>query len=143
MTKNILFILLIAGSAIGAILLFRQPAATRQFKETAPATQRQTAISSSTQEKNGITVTVAKLTQGNDTTTVSLVLDNHQYNLAEDRIYDDATLNGQTSISHVIPSDAAGGHHVEAEVVFPQTNSGTLVISPVENTTFTFSDLWK
>ncbi len=143
MSKNILFFLLIIGSIVGSTLLFREPVQSKPVVSvTPPSVSAQTSASATSQEKDGISVTVKDIKQTNETTVVALVLDNHSVNLGEDRVYEEATLGGATSLSHVFLSNAAGGHHVEVEVVFPKTTSGNLVIIPAENTSFTFSDLW-
>ncbi len=150
MSKNILFILLMVGSVAVAVALFYQPgqsqivaktSAPKNAAETSPAAQGASSILAS-QEKEGITATVEKIKQSDKDTIAVLTLNNHQYDLGADRIYDEATFNGQTSLSHLFLSNAAGGHHVEVEVVFPKTTTGALVITPAENVQFTFTDLW-
>ncbi len=69
-------------------------------------------------------------------------LSNYQYDLAQDSIFALATLNGQPSQSFTLLSNASGGHHVEAEVIFEKTTGGTFEITPVEGLTFTFDALW-
>ncbi len=145
MINNIFFLLLITASTLGAMAFFRvsptngeTPRVAAQASEAA-----RTASAIPTQEANGISIAVEKITQGAETTTLALTLNNHRFNLAEDRIYDEATLNGKKSLSHAIPGNETGGHHVEAEVVFPKAESGALVITPAENTTIIFDDVWK
>ncbi|MBI5370308.1 hypothetical protein HZA85_03925 [Candidatus Uhrbacteria bacterium] len=149
MIKNFLFLLLIAGSIWGSERLFNPVSARASTsvpsQVSAPATQtaRPSQSASASQEQNGITIEVTSVEQAEETTTVSLSLNNHTYDLSQEAIYETATLNGQPSVSHAFPSQAAGGHHVQVVMVFPKTTEGALVISPADGIVFTFEDLWK
>ncbi|MEK7665764.1 MAG: hypothetical protein AAB337_02720 [Patescibacteria group bacterium] len=149
MIKNIFFIVLVVASATMTFWLFGRTNEDSQTKQTASLTQTKSTTQgassdgASSQEKSGIEITISDVKQADETTTVSLVLDNHQYNLAEDVIYEKATLNGKESLSHSFLANASGGHHAEVSVVFPKATSGSLIIAPIENAVFTFDDLWK
>lgn len=144
MYKNIFFILLIVLAGAGAVFAFSQTGtpteqSTSAVQETSTSTYKETNLS---QDQNGISITIEKIEQRENSTVLTLGLSNHQYNLGEDSIFDGATLNGTPSLSHTLLSNAVGGHHVQAEVAFEKTTSGSFEITPVEGTTFTFNGLW-
>ena len=144
MLKNLLFLFLIIGSVAGAVFIFNA-----RPKETGQATAvAQTPVASAPkkiayQEKNGIQITIEAVEQRADATVVKLALNNHQYDLSKNEIYEKATLGGQSPLSRAMLSNASGGHHVETEIFFPKTKNGNFVIEPAEGTSFTFNDLWK
>ena len=147
MDKIILFVLLIAISIGAGMLFFSHPSETSFTQEE--VVMEEDAIEepdeSDTyllQEQDGIEVEVLEVEQVGEITIVSLALNNHQYDLGQDTIYEEATLNGAASLSHVFDSSASGGHHVKVDVIFDQATSGDLVIAPTDQTIFTFSDLW-
>lgn len=153
MYKNISFLVFIAISVFFGFWLFPQPAKIKTLEKiTTPIEQTQNSASTpqitpsasiAQQTKNGIDIVVTQINQENDATIIDLTLNNHQFNLADDTIYNNATLNGQLSRSHTFKTNAAGGHHAEVTVVFPKTTTGSLVLTPVENIIFTFDNLWK
>lgn len=153
MYKNISFLVFIVISVFFGFWLFPQPTKIKTLeKSTTPIGQTQnSAFTPQTtpsaviaqQTKNGIDIAITQIKQENDATIVDLALNNHQFNLTDDTIYDRATLNGQASRSHTFKTNAAGGHHAEVTVVFPKATSGSLILTPIENTKFTFDDLWK
>jgi len=145
MYKNIFFLLLILIAGAGSAFAFSQ---TGQSEDHAVSTVDETptpanANATFSQEQDGIEVTIGNIQQKNDSTVLTLSLNNHQFNLGLDAIYENATLNGESPQSYALPSNAVGGHHVEATISFERTTSGAFVITPVEGTTFTFNDLWE
>lgn len=148
MNKHLLFLLLIVVAVLGATRLFQSPAVdstpdAQTNNGTATATSAPTAIQSTlSQEKNGIDISIDAVEQRGDTTVLSLTLNNHQFDLSDDAIYDNATLNGAPSQSHTFLSSGAGGHHAQVEVVFPSTTQGSFTIAPTQDAVFTFDNLW-
>jgi hypothetical protein len=147
MYKNIFFILFIVLVGVGAVFVFRptnkpsvQPA--RTTNEVAAATAPKAPDQNLSQEQNGIEITIEQIEQQDERTVLTVGLSNHQYDLGQDSIYDNAKLNGQTSKSHTFLSNNVGGHHVQAQIVFDKTTSGSFEITPVDGTTFTFADVW-
>ncbi|MEK7620618.1 MAG: hypothetical protein AAB413_05270 [Patescibacteria group bacterium] len=152
MNKHLLFLLLIVVAILGATRLFQSPVVDTSFAQATSNTPTQLSTSSSTsattqsalsQEKDGIEISIEKVEQRGDTTVLTLALNNHQFDLSQDTIYDNATLGGVPSQSHALLGEpSGGGHHVEVEVVFPLTREGSLVLSPTQDAVFTFDNLW-
>ncbi len=144
MLYNILFILLIGGASLGATFAFGST--NEPETQSPPAETRTTAgietVGDLSQEQDGIEVTIEKIEQREDGTALLLNLSNHQYDLAQETIFTLATLNDRPSKSFTLLSNASGGHHVEAEIVFEKTTEGTFEITPAAGTTFTFEKLW-
>lgn len=148
MYKNLLFLILIFVSIVAALALFRSSdnryAVTQNQQNSISLNQQSKAQKEIvSQEKDGITIEVQAIQQSDTETVLTLSLNNHKFNLSEDSIYDNATLNGKRSLSHTIPSDQVGGHHVTVEVVFPKTTTGELIIAPNDNNIFVFTNLWE
>ncbi|PIW36462.1 MAG: hypothetical protein COW24_05245 [Candidatus Kerfeldbacteria bacterium CG15_BIG_FIL_POST_REV_8_21_14_020_45_12] len=144
MYKNLFFILLLIIAGVGTAFAFNRTELLL-IQDTSPVSEDVVPTNLETdlyQEQNGIEITIERIEQREDVTVLTLGLSNHRFDLGQDVIYEQATLNGQASISHTIPTNAVGGHHVEAEVLFEKTTSGSLVLTPVEGTTFTFNNLW-
>ena len=145
MKKNTPFILLIVLSAIGSARIFWQPSKVPETALAGNVSRSEAASPASqgmAQEKNGIEITITSIMQSDDTTILRLVLDNHRLDLTQDAIYDQATLNGKPSRSHAFLSNASGGHHAEAEIMFEKTVSGSFLIAPETGTEFVFDNLW-
>ncbi len=145
MEKNIPFILLMVAVVIGGFVVFHPsdtlPPSVAAPSASASRTGSSATLATNTQTKDGITVTVESVTERADATVVLLTLDNHQYDLGQDTIYDQATLGGVESASHTQITGASGGHHVEVEVVFAKGSKGSLKLSPVAGTEFIFDGL--
>lgn len=148
MNKQLLFLLLIVSAFFGATRLFQLPvvdaASEGQANGNAAAAQAPTANQSArSQEKGGIEISISAVEQRGDTTVLQLTLNNHQFDLASDAIYDNATLDGVPSQSHAfLGKPSGGGHHAEVEVVFPKTTEGSFTIAPTPDAVFTFDNLW-
>lgn len=146
MSKNFLFLLLVVVAVLGATRLFQSPVVdaapngqVRTLTAAAPATTRSTL----SQEKNGIEVSIDTVEQRGETTVLKLTLNNHQFDLSQDAIYDNATLGGVPSQSHTFLGEpSGGGHHAEVEVVFPLATEGQFIIAPTQDAVFTFDNLW-
>lgn len=147
MYKNILFILLMLFSGIGAYFLFQSDDVRTTKTVTQPSKPLIVDASSKrsdlSQEQNGIEVIIESVDQRPDATILTVGLNNHQFDLGQESIFKQATLNGQPSTSSTLISNAAGGHHVQAQIVFEKTTGGAFAITPVEETTFTFEDIWS
>lgn len=143
MLKNLLFLVLVVGSVVAARQWFDRPPERRQTQQAVQAASSPTSGTVLFQEKNGIDVTVTDVEQTDATTVVAVQMNNHRYDLTKKAIYQGATLDGRKSLSHVIPSDAVGGHHVEVSIVFPRTTQGPFVITPADGIIFTFDDVWR
>ncbi len=145
MKKNIPFILLIVLSAIGATWIFWQPSKTPNIAIAENASRPETAPPAPerlSQSRSGIDITVKNITQRDKTTVLSLDLSNHQYDLGQKAIFEKTTLNGKPPTSVTFLSNVSGGHHVEADVEFEKTTSGSFVIAPTEESVFLFDNLW-
>lgn len=142
MDKNSLFILLVIASGVGAALLFQQGGGEESSAVVATAVAETVQEAEPSQSKDGIEITVANVAQLEETTVLTVVLDNHSIDLGEEAIYQGATLNGKAPRSYAFISKASGGHHVEVEMTFDKTSSGAFYIAPAEATGFTFNDLW-
>lgn len=163
MYKTISFILLIVIAVVGAVVVFRRPTVQQSAVVTQPAVVAQTPATTQTssakattvatpttsttdtnlsQSKNGIDVTIVDVAQRDQATVLTLALNNHSVDLGQDAIYEVATLDGKFPQSHTFLSNATGGHHVEVEMVFEKTTTGSFKITPVDQTTFSFDDLW-
>jgi len=150
MLKNILFVVLILIGAVGAYFAFNSADRIKPIvaaDKSEPIVVGQEAEPSIdqglSQSKDGIEIAIDKIEQSEETTKITLALNNHRYDLAEPSIYEQATLNDQPALEYTMLSDAVGGHHVEAEVVFPRNKTGVLVIAPTPSAVFTFDDLWE
>ena len=144
MFENSIFVFLIIAAGAGAIFAFGSQGETQAqvvSVETKASTESDF-VGGFSQEQDGIEVTIETIDQRDDGTVLLLVLNNHQYDLGQENIYKLATLNNQPSQSFTLLSNAAGGHHVEAEIVFDKTTEGAFVIAPAEGITFTFEALW-
>lgn len=147
MNKQLLFLLLIVVAVLGAIRLFQPPVVDStpvvQASNSASAQTSAPTSSSRSQEKSGIEVSIDTVEQRGDTTVITLTLNNHQFDLSQDAIYDNATLNGAQSQSHTFLGEpSGGGHHAEVEVVFPTATKGSFIITPTQDAVFTFDNLW-
>lgn len=150
MNKHLLFLLLIVSAIWGATRLFQPPVVdstpivqARTSTSTATTSASTTTQSTRSQEKNGIEISIDAVEQRADATVLMLSLNNHQFNLADDAIYDNATLNGVPSQSHTFLAEpSGGGHHVEVEVLFPLATDGSFTIAPTQDTIFTFDNIW-
>lgn len=147
MNKQLLFLLLIVAAIWGATRLFQSPVVDATPKAQASntsATQASTTTKSTrSQEKSGIEISIDAVEQRGETTVLTLTLNNHQFDLSDDAIYDNATLNSALSQSHTfLEEPSGGGHHVEVEVVFAPTTEGAFTISPTQDAVFTFDNLW-
>ncbi|MFA4845215.1 MAG: hypothetical protein WC654_01505 [Patescibacteria group bacterium] len=148
--KHFLIILLTAVSGIVAVSLFTRPNQAPQDSTDTDVVVQQAVVdvgkattNTFSQSENGIEVIITDLIQLEDSTVIKLTLDNHQYDLNQETIYEGALLDGAPVQSFTILSKASGGHHVEVELVFRAREAGAFVITPVAGTTFTFDDLWK
>ncbi|KKW32448.1 MAG: hypothetical protein UY76_C0028G0019 [Candidatus Uhrbacteria bacterium GW2011_GWA2_52_8d] len=144
MFENSIFAFLIIAAGAGATFAFEtqgEPQTQIVSAQTKASTEPEL-VGGFSQEQDGIEVTIEKIDQQDDHTTLLLGLSNHQYDLDQDSIFTRATLDGRPSQSFTLLSNAAGGHHVEAEVVFEKTTEGIFVITPAEGITFTFEALW-
>lgn len=145
MNKHLLFLLLIVAAIWGATRLFQSPVVdSTPIVQARTTTQASTATPSTrSQEKNDIEISIDAVEQRGDTTVLKLTMNNHQFDLSQDAIYDNATLNGLPSQSHAFLGEpSGGGHHAEVEVVFPTTTEGSFTIAPTQDAVFTFDNLW-
>ncbi|MEK9130789.1 MAG: hypothetical protein AAB429_01605 [Patescibacteria group bacterium] len=143
MDKNSLFILLIIASGVGAALLFQRGGDVEPAAVAVSAVENSTQDAKPSQSKDGIEIIIADIEQLEATTVLTVVLDNHSVDLGKEAIYQGATLNGKPPRSYTFIANASGGHHVEVEMTFDKTTSGSFDIAPAEATEFTFDDLWQ
>ncbi|MCR4314112.1 MAG: hypothetical protein NUV84_02605 [Candidatus Uhrbacteria bacterium] len=148
MNKHLLFLLLIVAAIWGATRLFQSPVVDStpivQARTSTATTQASTATPSTrSQEKSGIEISIEAVEQRGNTTVLKLTMNNHQFDLSQDEIYDNATLNGARSQSHAFLGEpSGGGHHAEVEVVFPLATEGSFTIAPTQDAVFSFDNLW-
>lgn len=148
MNKSLLFLLLIVGTVWGATRLFQPPVVdstpiVQARTNTATTSAGTTTQSTRSQEKDGIEISINAIEQRGDTTVLKLTLNNHQFDLSQDAIYNNATLNGMPSQSHTFLGEpSGGGHHVEVEVLFPLATEGSFSIAPTQDAVFAFDNLW-
>lgn len=155
MNRQLFFLLLIVGAFFGATRLFQPPVVdstsvvqasnntATTSTSTPPPGPEPVEGSTRSQEKSGIEISIDAVEQRGDTTVLTLSLNNHQFDLAQDAIYDNATLNGLLSQSHAFLGEpSGGGHHAQVEVVFPLATEGSFTIAPTQDAVFTFDNLW-
>lgn len=92
-----------------------------------------------TAEKEGIQVTVDEVKRENNQTIIKLTMDNHVYNLGEFDLKNLSSLNGIKPSAYQILGDQSGGHHLEADIVFPGELSGKLMVGMKDDLVFEFN----
>lgn len=91
-----------------------------------------------TLEKQGIEVAVESVERSADQTVVRLAMNNHAYDLNEFNIKGFSSLNGVPASDYKILGDQVGGHHLEADLIFPGELSGKLIVGMKEDLSFEF-----
>ncbi|MCR4278846.1 MAG: hypothetical protein NUV81_03005 [bacterium] len=87
---------------------------------------------------DGIDVTVNSVHQTEDTTTISVAFNNHTIDLSDPEIAKRSFLDGMPARQFNVLSSGAGGHHVQAELVFDGAEGKRLLIGATEKSVFDF-----
>lgn len=91
-----------------------------------------------TLEKQGIQVTVESVERVGGQTIVRLAMDNHAYDLNEFDVKGVSSLDGVSASDYGVLGDQIGGHHLEADLIFPGELFGRLVVGMKEGLLFEF-----
>jgi len=104
---------------------------------TQPAPPRPPSLPSATDD--GVTVQVAKVERTANQTTVTLTMDNHQFDLGSLDGKSRTTFNGVAPRDYRVLQSASGGHHVSSQLTFDGTLSGQLTVGLGNDLTFSFT----
>ncbi len=98
-----------------------------------------TLVRSLSEEKDGVTVEIQNIQKANDQTTLTVVMTNHTYNLADMDVDGLSSFNGIKPTSYTIQKTLMGGHHVTADLAFQGEQSGKLTIGLNDELIFNFN----
>jgi len=89
--------------------------------------------------QKGVDLTISGVKRENNQTIIELSLNNHVYDLSQLEVKSQSRLAGVSPSDYRIINSASGGHHVEAQMVFPGNLTGALVIKFGDLLTFNFN----
>ncbi|OGY49554.1 MAG: hypothetical protein A3B89_01740 [Candidatus Buchananbacteria bacterium RIFCSPHIGHO2_02_FULL_40_13] len=89
--------------------------------------------------QKGVDLTINRVKRENDQTVIELALNNHVYDLSKLEVKSQSSLAGINPSGYRIINSASGGHHLEAQMVFPGNLSGALVIKFGDLLVFNFN----
>ena len=86
-----------------------------------------------------VTVQVTAVERSGSLTTVTLAMDNHQFDLGSLDARTRSSFNGVAPADYRVLQSASGGHHVQSQLVFNGVLSGGLTVGLGNELTFRFT----
>lgn len=88
---------------------------------------------------SSVTAEITNVKRDKNSTVIALALNNHQFDLATFDATARTKLANVRPMNYRIIQSASGGHHVQSELTFPGSLSGTLALGLGDNFTFTLN----
>ncbi|OGY47359.1 MAG: hypothetical protein A3J65_00510 [Candidatus Buchananbacteria bacterium RIFCSPHIGHO2_02_FULL_45_11b] len=133
----VLFLALLFGGCAGG-----KPAASVSESSASPANKSRPsrpAFIPISESQDGVEATIENIAKENGKTVVELALSNHVYDLSAMDVKNGSSFSGIKPSEYNIISSAAGGHHVQAEMIFEKEIFGSLTIGLNDSLVFNFN----
>jgi len=124
---------LVAPLVSGCALFSSNPAETADgarasASQTVPAPQENEAVKRMEKTIQGIDIAVQNVEREDAITAITLLMNNHVYNLEDFEVKNFSSLDGKAPKEYSVLSSGMGGHHITAKLIFPGDLYGKLVV---------------